>query len=265
MFSSHQYNEAQSLDLYLVDQPGRPLVVCLHGGGFNAGHRDDERCRQAAALLTKAGFNCASLSYSLGCSGNRFSMWPRNLFDVADAISFLHDHADVFGYQFKRFGMFGFSAGCCLSNLYMQGGEDIFNHLQYRTRTFRPAGLVGFYGPYDFPSRQSSRRSEDDNLNLLHSPSYWLKRNAFPELPPVLHVQGDMDDIVTPDQHAAFEADYRKRGHCFRAIIAKGFGHSFAPRDCNALGQTIDIGTEITGFFSACLIEEADAGAGCSE
>ena len=122
------YNETQQLDLYLVEQPGRPMIICLHGGGFISGGRDDERCRQTAVLLTEAGFNCACVSYSLAPQENRFEMWPRNLFDVADALSWLDDHAVRYGYDFSRVGMLGYSAGCCLANLYIQGSGKLFGH-----------------------------------------------------------------------------------------------------------------------------------------
>ncbi len=95
------YNESQRLDLHLVEQPGQPLIVCLHGGGFWSGSKDDRRCSQSAKLLNEAGFNCASISYSLATAENRFSMWPRNLFDVANALVFLHKHAEEYGYDFK--------------------------------------------------------------------------------------------------------------------------------------------------------------------
>jgi acetyl esterase/lipase len=38
------YNENQQLDLFLVDQPQQPLIVCLHGGGFISGDKTDIRC-----------------------------------------------------------------------------------------------------------------------------------------------------------------------------------------------------------------------------
>ncbi|MBT8074179.1 MAG: alpha/beta hydrolase, partial [Xanthomonadales bacterium] len=245
--------DTQRLDLHLADEPGRPLVICLHGGGFIGGDRNDERCRQAVRLLTEAGFSCASVSYSLAPESNRFAMWPRNLFDVADATSFLHNHAAEYAYNCSRFGMLGFSAGCCLANLYIQGGTALFRHFGYATPVLHPAALVGFYGPYDFPSRQPERRSDDALVNLYHSPSYWLRKCDGPAPPPVLHIQGDQDTIVYPDQHQAFKADCEQRGYRFKAIIAKGFGHSFAPAATNAAGASINLRRDITEFFERHL------------
>jgi len=247
------YNKKQSVDLYLVDSPDQPLIVCLHGGGFHSGSKDDKRCKQSAALLTEAGFNCASISYSLAPRDDRFSMWPRNLFDVADALVFLHERASRYGYDFGRLAMLGFSAGCCLSNLYIQGGKNIFDHFDYETHVFKPAALAGFYGPYDFPVRQAERRSDDPVINRYHSPCHWLRQNTSASAPPVLHIQGDSDIVVYPDQHEAFQKDYEERGYEFNAIVVEDFGHSFAPADSNDTGKSIDMGPELTDFFSRHL------------
>lgn len=249
------YNETQSLDLHLVEKPGQPLVVCIHGGGFWSGSKDDERCRQSAKLLTGAGFNCASITYSLATRENRFSMWPRNLFDVADALAFLHNHASSYSYDFSRLGMLGYSAGCCLSNLYIQGGKDIFNHFGYKTQMFKPAALAGFYGPYYFSIRQAERRSDNPEINRYHSPFHWLRQGTTASAPPVLHIQGDSDTVVLPDQHEMFQRDYDERGRDFKAIVVEGFGHGFAPVDTNDSGKTIDLRSELTDFFSIHLMD----------
>jgi len=244
-----KYNQTQHLDLYLQEQPGRPLIICLHGGGFISGSRDDERCSQSAKFLTDAGYNCASVSYSLAPAENRFQMWPRNLFDVADAMVFLNSQSSRFGYDFARLAMLGFSAGCCLSNLYIHGGKTLFEEFGYATPVFDPVALIGFYGPYDFPSRQPERRSEDESLNIKHSPSHWFKRNNR-NFPPVLHIQGKDDVIVYPDQHEMFKSDYLKNGYSFASLLLEGFGHSFSPLDSNASGTEIDTRGNILEFLS---------------
>lgn len=247
-----EYNDFRKLDLHVADRAGQPMVVCVHGGGFVSGGRDDPRCRQAAELLVDAGYNCASVDYSLAEPADRFGQWPRNLFDVADAVAFLHRQASRFGYDAGRLAMLGFSAGCCLSNLYIQGGEAMLRQLGHDVPCHTPRALVGFYGPYDFTIRQAERRSPDADLNRLHSPRYWLlKRETRP--PPVLHVQGDEDDIVFPDQHEAFRADCAARNFAFEGVIARGFGHSFAPRDTNGRGETFDAGPAIVGFLDRHL------------
>jgi len=248
------YNENQQLDLFLVDQPQQPLIVCLHGGGFISGDKTDIRCEQSARLLNAAGFNCATISYSLAPIENRFAMWPRNLFDLADAIAWLHDQASSYHYDFDRLGLLGFSAGCCLSNLYIQGGSKLFEYFGYATPVYKPLALAGFYGPYDFTKRQKERRSENEEINLLHSPCYWLRQNDMSDVPPVLHIQGDHDQVVYPDQHDAFQRDYEDRGYHFTAVIVEGFGHSFAPVDSNEYGQSVDLRDTIAGFFTSHLM-----------
>lgn len=249
------FNRSRSLDVHRTEEQGRPLVICLHGGGFVSGDRGDDRCTQAAGLLARNGFNCATVSYSLAEPDDRFGAWPKNLFDVAEAVAFLRGQAGRFGFAMDRFAFLGFSAGCCLANLYLQGGSRLFRELGFDIEVYRPAALVGFYGPYDFSIRQAERRSSDPLLNRLHSPRYWLQRNVAEAPAPVLHIHGDRDDVVYFDQHEAFRADCKDRAYDFEEIVAGGFGHSFAPRDMNGRGEKIDLEADIVEFLRRHLLD----------
>ena len=244
----HEFSQGLFLDYYAAEAPVRPLVVCIHGGGFISGSRQDARCLQSAEILVPAGFNMASLSYSLASPDDRFGMWPRNFCNVVDAMAWLVEHAEELGFDASRIGLLGFSAGCCLSGLYCFGGRGLLTHVGHEAPWVEPACLFGFYGPYDFRRRQPERRSTDENINRDHSPAYWLNAGADCT-PPVYHVQGDEDVIVYPDQAGAFEADYQALGLDFTARLEPGFGHSFAPRDRNADGLELDVSAEMLEFF----------------
>lgn len=250
-----QFSNTRNLDLYRVAGMDRPTVICVHGGGFVSGSKADNRCIQAAELLSQAGFNCASVSYSLAENSDRFSMWPKNLLDVAQAVAYLHERSDQLNISMQRFAFLGFSAGCCLSNLYMQGGEALFRELGFELPFYRPAALVGLYGPYDFSIRQPERRSSNESVNRLHSPRYWLKKNEGLAPPPVLHIHGDLDDIVFLNQHQAFESDCEEKDYPFRGIVARGFGHSFAIRDSDPSGNTLDLTPDIISFLEPFLLK----------
>ena len=130
----------------------------------------------------------------------------------------------------------------------------MFEHFGYITPVYQPLALAGFYGPYDFTIRQKERRSDNEHINLLHSPAYWLRQNNSDVAPPVLHIHGDRDEVVYPNQHDAFQRDYEDRGYNFEAVIVEGFGHSFAPLDTNESGQTVDMRLTISEFFSTHLL-----------
>jgi len=64
--------------------------------------------------------------------------------------------------------------------------------------------------------------------------------------------------VVYPDQHAAFQKDYEERDYDFKAVIAEGFGHSFAPVDSNDKGESIDLRSEVSDFFSRHLMNRSN-------
>ncbi|MBX3017006.1 MAG: alpha/beta hydrolase fold domain-containing protein [Bdellovibrionaceae bacterium] len=109
-----------------------PLVVVVHGGGWEGGNT-----QQLPALnweLAHAGFAVASLSY-------RFSpatVWPGQMEDIVAGINVLRGRADELGFDPDRLLILGRSAGAQIAGV-----------VAY-TRTELPIkGYVDFYGPTD--------------------------------------------------------------------------------------------------------------------
>ena len=248
------YNETQCLDLRVADRERSPLVVFIHGGGFFTGDKRGPRQAQIIERLEELEISWASINYTLAKPEQRFGTWPRNFCDVADAFTFLGGNAPRFGYDMTRLGLMGFSAGCCLAGLYSFGGKRLLDTLGYESQWFQPKAFVGMYGPFDFETRQPHRRSGDPVIDQNISPAYWLRQIKDPgSLPSVFHIQGDLDEVVIPAQHAEFEEAYVRAGGRFRGLLVPDFGHTFSPADTNDRGKSIDLRDDIVGFFTEHL------------
>jgi acetyl esterase/lipase len=106
------------LDLYLPDGVARPpLVVWIHGGAFVSGDRVALPPTLAPGsvfgALTAAGLGCASIDYRLAPAAH----YPAPIADVRDALAFLRERAQRYGYDADRLGLWGESAGGLLALL----------------------------------------------------------------------------------------------------------------------------------------------------
>jgi acetyl esterase/lipase len=100
------------LDLLLPrdqDAP-MPLVVWVHGGGWQSGSKND---RAQATRLVCRGFALASIDYRLSST----AIFPAQIQDVKAAIRHLRANAAIYGVDPRRIGVFGSSAGGHLAAL----------------------------------------------------------------------------------------------------------------------------------------------------
>ena len=96
-----------TLDLYApADDVVRPLVVVVHGGGFQAGS-SVSFVGQFLELLTEAGYAWASVEYGLRGPAR----WQEAVSDVADALAFLQCHGRAAGFDPARVALFGEDTG----------------------------------------------------------------------------------------------------------------------------------------------------------
>ncbi len=90
-----------------------PLVILIHGGGWDGGARDDPSVGKIGNALLASGFCVASVDYRLAWTWK----FPDPLCDLKAAVRFFRTNAAEFGIDPDRIGVFGHSAGAHLALL----------------------------------------------------------------------------------------------------------------------------------------------------
>jgi arylformamidase len=110
------------LDLYVPRRAAprpRPVVVYVHGGGWQAG--DKRRIGHKARLFTRAGYLFASVNYRLSPSGGPPApervRFPDHPHDVGEALGWLTRNVRRYGGDPDRLVLIGHSAGAHLVSL----------------------------------------------------------------------------------------------------------------------------------------------------
>ncbi|MCS7032436.1 MAG: alpha/beta hydrolase, partial [Phycisphaerae bacterium] len=137
----------QKLDLYLPPKPETPLpvVVWIHGGGWSSGSKDNP----PAVRLTSQGYAVASINYRLTDSAT----FPAQIHDAKAAIRWLRAHADHYGLDPARIGVWGASAGGQLALLLGVGADvpELEGTLgEHRDQSSRVACVVDYFGTVEF-------------------------------------------------------------------------------------------------------------------
>lgn len=95
---------AQRLDLYLPkEKRGTPLMILIHGGAYMVG----DKAGSDAGLWLNEGYAVASLNYRMLPKTG----FPGQVEDCKAAVRWLRKHASEYGYDTRRVGAFGESAG----------------------------------------------------------------------------------------------------------------------------------------------------------
>jgi hypothetical protein len=104
-------HERNVMDLWLVDsEKPAPLVLYIHGGGFQQGDKSSLGLRQLNAYLD-AGFSVAAVNYRL----TNTAPAPAAYYDCARALQFLRYHANKWNLDKELIASTGGSAGAGIS------------------------------------------------------------------------------------------------------------------------------------------------------
>ena len=206
----------QILDLYAPKRPTSPLplLVFVHGGGWDSGDRRE---------YSFAGRALAALGFLVACADYRVFpevVFPAFVEDLALAANWLVEHATDYGGDPDRLVLVGHSAGAYNAKMVaLQPARFGAPGLKGRIK-----GLVGLSGPYDF--YPFDVKQSIDAFGTYSDPLSTQPINLVtPDAPPMLLAHG-VKDTTVGDYHTVrlsaklrangvpvTERHYRKLGH----------------------------------------------------
>lgn len=181
-----------------------PLLLFIHGGSYKSGKRSD----YLAYLVSFAekGYMTATVSYRLMRDG----IYPAAIEDITDAVTWLFENGENYGYLPDRIAVIGGSAGAHLAmlagygwqNSRQKGGNDYFSENEHHIKV-----VVDIYGPVDITTYYAINQklmkdylgySFDEKPELYYeaSPINYLKSTS----PPTLILHGTSDTVVPISQ-----------------------------------------------------------------
>lgn len=240
------------LDLYLPEKASAgalPVVVWVHGGGWNKGSKDN--C--PAAWLAAEGFAVASINYRLSTDAR----WPAQIDDCHAALRWLRQHASEYKLDGLHVGIWGGSAG---------------GHLVAVMGTRNPAdaadavqAVCDWYGPSDLLTMPNNVPSEKRSADALaRSNGAVLLGAAVKDVPdkakdasalyhvssddpPFLIMHGDQDPQVPIEQSRRLYEALKAAGVPVTFEVVKGGGHG------GPAFQTPQVKDIVKSFFEKTL------------
>ena len=218
------------LDLYVPTSKQWPLIVFVHGGGWDSGDKDYRA--GGADVYANVGRYYAARGIGVAVINYRLQprvKWPEQVDDVRMAVAWVHSHATAYGGQPERIFLMGHSAGTHLASLVaLTAGPDL-----------RPAirGVIAVSGAgldladektYQLGADRAyyaSRFQNDDAGNE------WKKRASpvslvGPQAPPFLILYATGETKALQRQSQVLHAALQKNGVASRLVPVPGESHT---------------------------------------
>lgn len=257
-------HERQKLDLYLPEKAEGPLplIIWVHGGGWQNGSKDG--CPPLRAGYVERGYAVASLNYRL----SSHAVFPAQIEDCKAAIRWLRAHAREYALDPQRFGVWGASAGGHLAALIGTcGGVKEFDVGAHLDQSSRVQAVCDYFGPTDFtvfvttPGYESHATDASPEAKLIGGPVLQNKARAArvnpisyvsKDDPSFLIMHGDKDPTVPINQSQMLFEALKKAGVSTHFHTIHGAGH----------GGPGFIGPNIETMAAAFFDEQLKAGGG---
>ena len=218
-----------------------PLVVCIHGGGWISGDKED--MHEIVALFAQNGYAAAAPQYRLA----PLYPFPAAVLDVMNFVRYARANAKDLNVDGDRVASFGNSAGGHLAS--MLGVLDKLPSEPAGTPSSRVQAVVDLCGIADIddPEIQNNPiawafleklmdkpyEGNEAEFKLASPASHVDSRSA-----PFLIIHGEADDIVPVDQSERMAAALRGHQVPVEFIKLPDEGHGFSPQAWPLLAQT---------------------------
>jgi len=218
-----------------------PLVVCIHGGGWISGDKED--MDDIVSLFASNGYAAAAPQYRLA----PLYPFPAAIIDCLNFIRYAREQATKLNIDPRKIASFGNSAGGHLAS--MVGVVDKFPQEPPETLSGRVQAVVDLCGISDI-----------NDPRVHHNPIAWSFLEQLMEVPyegneekfrlasPVSHVDrhsapfliihGEDDDVVPIDQSEKMAAALRGNEVPVAFVRMPGEGHAFSQHAWPFLAQT---------------------------
>ena len=210
--------KAHKYDLYVpktaFDQKNVPLILHIHGGGFDEGDKYDEDNDMIMEPYLDRGYIVANVNYTLLSENNPgFGIWDMNE-EIAEAMNAVAKKIDKLGLSVKQMATIGYSAGGCLAMLYAythaddapytirfvsqgSGPADFTPALYEDTAELTGRGtaeeMMAKYSGYEGDLSKLSEREIQHIANQI-SPAHYVTSETVP----TCMIYGDLDLLVPP-------------------------------------------------------------------
>ncbi len=239
-----------------------PAVVCIHGGGWRGGSREDLAKRDKSLgdrsfieTLAAHGYVAVTISYRLAPAAK----FPAQIEDCKAAVRWLRANAKKYKVDPKHIGAVGASAGGHLASLLgttrkKDGFEGKGGHAGESSAV---QAVVNFFGPTNFNDKDWSEDVEKFFLVPVLGATYKDKPERYRRLspinyvsreaPPFLFFHGTRDPLVGLRHPRQLAEKLKKVGVSARVVEMEGEGHGWSGKK---MVQTLD---QTIAFFDEYL------------
>ena len=213
------------MDIYLPqqDETSTPLVINIHGGGWNHGSKESQT---GFGSFFKRGYAVANVEYRLV----DVAPAPAAIEDVRCALIYLLNHSKQFNIDANKIVIMGGSSGGHLALMcgLLANDRHFDSNCEYNGE-IKVAAIIDKYGVTDLVPLNnwgSAKRwlgNGFGNLDFVKSvsPIYFVDKNS----PPIFIVHGDSDPIVPYSQSSELAKKLKSFGVKTKFIMVPGGKH----------------------------------------